>query len=58
MSYCHKLPKAQWPKCIRLEPDALTVAVLRREKVQFIRNEGSAGLARLSSDADLVMLLR
>uniref|UniRef100_A0A8C2FLI0 HECT-type E3 ubiquitin transferase n=1 Tax=Cyprinus carpio TaxID=7962 RepID=A0A8C2FLI0_CYPCA len=28
-----------------------------REKVQFIRNEGSTGLARLSSDADLVMLL-
>lgn len=29
-----------------------------REKVQFIRNEGASGLARLSSDADLVMLLR
>jgi len=29
-----------------------------REKVQFIRNEGPAGLTRLSSDADLVMLLR
>ncbi|XP_052004538.1 E3 ubiquitin-protein ligase HECW2-like [Xyrauchen texanus] len=28
-----------------------------REKVQFIRNEGPSGLARLSSDADLVMLL-
>ncbi|XP_043105581.1 E3 ubiquitin-protein ligase HECW2 [Puntigrus tetrazona] len=28
-----------------------------REKVQFIRNEGPTGLARLSSDADLVMLL-
>ncbi|XP_048049945.1 E3 ubiquitin-protein ligase HECW2 [Megalobrama amblycephala] len=28
-----------------------------REKVQFIRNEGPAGLTRLSSDADLVMLL-
>ncbi|TTH08267.1 60S ribosomal protein L31 [Bagarius yarrelli] len=28
-----------------------------KEKVQFIRNEGAAGLARLSSDADLVMLL-
>ncbi|XP_060793266.1 E3 ubiquitin-protein ligase HECW2 [Neoarius graeffei] len=28
-----------------------------REKVQFIRNEGASGLARLSSDADLVMLL-
>ncbi|XP_063070388.1 E3 ubiquitin-protein ligase HECW2 [Engraulis encrasicolus] len=28
-----------------------------KEKVQFIRNEGSSGLARLSSDADLVMLL-
>ncbi|XP_055072400.1 E3 ubiquitin-protein ligase HECW2 [Misgurnus anguillicaudatus] len=28
-----------------------------REKVQFIRNEGATGLARLSSDADLVMLL-
>ncbi|KAK1797666.1 hypothetical protein P4O66_008037, partial [Electrophorus voltai] len=29
-----------------------------KEKVQFIRNEGASGLARLSSDADLVMLLR
>ncbi|XP_026886010.2 E3 ubiquitin-protein ligase HECW2 [Electrophorus electricus] len=28
-----------------------------REKVQFIRNEGAAGLVRLSSDADLVILL-
>ncbi|XP_034550466.1 E3 ubiquitin-protein ligase HECW2 isoform X2 [Notolabrus celidotus] len=28
-----------------------------KEKVQFIRNEGVSGLARLSSDADLVMLL-
>ncbi|XP_021334623.2 E3 ubiquitin-protein ligase HECW2 isoform X1 [Danio rerio] len=28
-----------------------------REKVQFIRNEGATGLTRLSSDADLVMLL-
>uniref|UniRef100_W5MD07 HECT-type E3 ubiquitin transferase n=1 Tax=Lepisosteus oculatus TaxID=7918 RepID=W5MD07_LEPOC len=28
-----------------------------REKVQFIRSEGAPGLARLSSDADLVMLL-
>ncbi|XP_031440177.1 E3 ubiquitin-protein ligase HECW2 isoform X2 [Clupea harengus] len=28
-----------------------------KEKVQFIRSEGSSGLARLSSDADLVMLL-
>uniref|UniRef100_A0A8B9JLS4 HECT-type E3 ubiquitin transferase n=1 Tax=Astyanax mexicanus TaxID=7994 RepID=A0A8B9JLS4_ASTMX len=28
-----------------------------KEKVQFIRNEGASGLARLSSDADLVMLL-
>uniref|UniRef100_A0A8C2GDW9 HECT-type E3 ubiquitin transferase n=1 Tax=Cyprinus carpio TaxID=7962 RepID=A0A8C2GDW9_CYPCA len=28
-----------------------------REKVQFIRNEGPTGLARLSSDADLVILL-
>uniref|UniRef100_A0A672JTK5 HECT-type E3 ubiquitin transferase n=1 Tax=Sinocyclocheilus grahami TaxID=75366 RepID=A0A672JTK5_SINGR len=28
-----------------------------REKVQFIRNEGPTGLTRLSSDADLVMLL-
>ncbi|XP_051998518.1 E3 ubiquitin-protein ligase HECW2-like [Xyrauchen texanus] len=28
-----------------------------REKVQFIRNEGPSGLTRLSSDADLVMLL-
>ncbi|XP_063068208.1 E3 ubiquitin-protein ligase HECW2 [Engraulis encrasicolus] len=28
-----------------------------REKVQFIRNEGASGLARLSSDADLVILL-
>uniref|UniRef100_A0A8C1YTQ2 HECT-type E3 ubiquitin transferase n=1 Tax=Cyprinus carpio TaxID=7962 RepID=A0A8C1YTQ2_CYPCA len=28
-----------------------------REKVQFIRNEGVSGLARLSSDADLVILL-
>ncbi|XP_017312394.1 E3 ubiquitin-protein ligase HECW2 isoform X2 [Ictalurus punctatus] len=28
-----------------------------REKVQFIRNEGTAGLVRLSSDADLVILL-
>lgn len=31
---------------------------IRREKVQFIRNEGAAGLVRLSSDADLVILLR
>ncbi|XP_078119220.1 E3 ubiquitin-protein ligase HECW2 [Sander vitreus] len=28
-----------------------------KEKVQFIRSEGVTGLARLSSDADLVMLL-
>ncbi|XP_062866985.1 E3 ubiquitin-protein ligase HECW2 isoform X2 [Trichomycterus rosablanca] len=28
-----------------------------REKIQFIRNEGAAGLVRLSSDADLVILL-
>ncbi|XP_052461978.1 E3 ubiquitin-protein ligase HECW2 [Carassius gibelio] len=28
-----------------------------REKVQFIRNEGPTGLTRLSSDADLVILL-
>ncbi|KAI5616059.1 E3 ubiquitin-protein ligase HECW2, partial [Silurus asotus] len=28
-----------------------------REKVQFIRNEGTAGLVRLSSDADLVIML-
>ncbi|KAF5893230.1 E3 ubiquitin-protein ligase HECW2-like [Clarias magur] len=28
-----------------------------REKVQFIRNEGAPGLVRLSSDADLVILL-
>uniref|UniRef100_A0A8B9JHM3 HECT-type E3 ubiquitin transferase n=1 Tax=Astyanax mexicanus TaxID=7994 RepID=A0A8B9JHM3_ASTMX len=28
-----------------------------REKVQFIRNEGATGLVRLSSDADLVILL-
>ncbi|XP_066543425.1 E3 ubiquitin-protein ligase HECW2 isoform X2 [Amia ocellicauda] len=28
-----------------------------REKVQFIRSEGAPGLVRLSSDADLVMLL-
>ncbi|XP_062288060.1 E3 ubiquitin-protein ligase HECW2 [Scomber scombrus] len=28
-----------------------------KEKVQFIRTEGPSGLARLSSDADLVMLL-
>uniref|UniRef100_A0A672NTK0 HECT-type E3 ubiquitin transferase n=1 Tax=Sinocyclocheilus grahami TaxID=75366 RepID=A0A672NTK0_SINGR len=28
-----------------------------REKVQFIRNEGPTGLSRLSSDADLVILL-
>ncbi|XP_041118290.1 E3 ubiquitin-protein ligase HECW2-like isoform X4 [Polyodon spathula] len=28
-----------------------------REKVQFIRSEGTTGLLRLSSDADLVMLL-
>lgn len=34
-----------------------TVCVYR-EKVQFIRSEGVNGLARLSSDADLVMLLR
>lgn len=31
---------------------------LRREKIQFIRTEGTPGLVRLSSDADLVMLLR
>uniref|UniRef100_A0A8B9I7N8 HECT-type E3 ubiquitin transferase n=1 Tax=Anser brachyrhynchus TaxID=132585 RepID=A0A8B9I7N8_9AVES len=29
-----------------------------REKIQFIRTEGTPGLVRLSSDADLVMLLR
>jgi len=32
--------------------------LIHREKVQFIRNEGASGLARLSSDADLVILLR
>lgn len=31
---------------------------LHREKIQFIRTEGTPGLVRLSSDADLVMLLR
>lgn len=31
---------------------------LLREKIQFIRTEGTPGLVRLSSDADLVMLLR
>lgn len=31
---------------------------LKREKIQFIRTEGTPGLVRLSSDADLVMLLR
>lgn len=31
---------------------------LGREKIQFIRTEGTPGLVRLSSDADLVMLLR
>lgn len=31
---------------------------LNREKIQFIRTEGTPGLVRLSSDADLVMLLR
>ncbi|KAG7240472.1 hypothetical protein INR49_026848 [Caranx melampygus] len=36
--------------CASLPPDM--------EKVQFIRSEGVNGLARLSSDADLVMLLR
>ncbi|NXR04871.1 HECW2 ligase, partial [Sagittarius serpentarius] len=30
---------------------------LHREKIQFIRTEGTPGLVRLSSDADLVMLL-
>uniref|UniRef100_A0A452V4V8 HECT-type E3 ubiquitin transferase n=1 Tax=Ursus maritimus TaxID=29073 RepID=A0A452V4V8_URSMA len=30
---------------------------LNREKIQFIRTEGTPGLVRLSSDADLVMLL-
>uniref|UniRef100_A0A4W3K1W2 HECT-type E3 ubiquitin transferase n=1 Tax=Callorhinchus milii TaxID=7868 RepID=A0A4W3K1W2_CALMI len=30
---------------------------LPREKIQFIRSEGTSGLGRLSSDADLVMLL-
>ncbi|KAF7243661.1 E3 ubiquitin-protein ligase HECW2 [Varanus komodoensis] len=29
----------------------------KREKIQFIRTEGTPGLVRLSSDADLVMLL-
>ena len=29
-----------------------------REKVQLIRTDGGSGLARLSGDADLVMLLR
>lgn len=38
-------------------PVYLCVCVFR-EKVQFIRSEGVNGLARLSSDADLVMLLR
>lgn len=31
---------------------------INREKIQFIRTEGTPGLVRLSSDADLVMLLR
>lgn len=34
------------------------VLCLNREKIQFIRTEGTPGLVRLSSDADLVMLLR
>ncbi|XP_030634925.1 E3 ubiquitin-protein ligase HECW2 [Chanos chanos] len=38
------------------QPDLIRNHSLR-EKVQFIRNEGASGLARLSSDADLVMLL-
>lgn len=36
----------------------VTLFGLHREKIQFIRTEGTPGLVRLSSDADLVMLLR
>ncbi|XP_065418103.1 E3 ubiquitin-protein ligase HECW2 isoform X2 [Chrysemys picta bellii] len=38
------------------QPD-LTRNPSLREKIQFIRTEGTPGLVRLSSDADLVMLL-
>ncbi|XP_061859033.1 E3 ubiquitin-protein ligase HECW2 isoform X4 [Colius striatus] len=38
------------------QPD-LTRNQSLREKIQFIRTEGTSGLVRLSSDADLVMLL-
>ncbi|XP_041056750.1 E3 ubiquitin-protein ligase HECW2-like isoform X1 [Carcharodon carcharias] len=38
------------------QPDLIRNHSLR-EKVQFIRSEGTSGLGRLSSDADLVMLL-
>lgn len=45
-----------------LSPELLIMKMwtflIYREKVQFIRNEGVSGLARLSSDADLVILLR
>lgn len=34
------------------------IVCINREKIQFIRTEGTPGLVRLSSDADLVMLLR
>ncbi|KFV42503.1 E3 ubiquitin-protein ligase HECW2, partial [Tyto alba] len=36
---------------------SLSLFCLHREKIQFIRTEGTPGLVRLSSDADLVMLL-
>ncbi|XP_069790694.1 E3 ubiquitin-protein ligase HECW2-like isoform X3 [Narcine bancroftii] len=38
------------------QPDLIRNHPLR-EKIQFIRSEGTSGLGRLSSDADLVMLL-
>uniref|UniRef100_UPI00398ECBCE E3 ubiquitin-protein ligase HECW2 isoform X2 n=1 Tax=Pristiophorus japonicus TaxID=55135 RepID=UPI00398ECBCE len=38
------------------QPDLIRNHSLR-EKIQFIRSEGTSGLGRLSSDADLVMLL-
>uniref|UniRef100_A0A8C1JYD7 HECT-type E3 ubiquitin transferase n=1 Tax=Cyprinus carpio TaxID=7962 RepID=A0A8C1JYD7_CYPCA len=67
--HCHKFLNAYNEKIVAFlrQPNIFEILQERqpelvrnhslREKVQFIRNEGSTGLARLSSDADLVMLL-
>lgn len=62
-SSCHVFFFKMVPKALSYVPKVYHIyfelfLCLNREKIQFIRTEGTPGLVRLSSDADLVMLLR